>query len=86
MQSSLHSHLVYLQDTLLELTALLTQTHSGDERADIQERIAIVNMAIDHYQRAHALESEIRNPCAGTILSSAIAKRKDAAPASYKRL
>lgn len=86
MQNSLQSHLTDLQDTLVQLTSLLTQPLPGHERADIQERIAIVNMAIDHYRLAHTLESEIRNNGAGTTLPSAVTKRDDAALPSYKRL
>ena len=85
MQNSLQSHLTYLQDTLVQLTSLLAQPLPGHERADIQERIAIVNMAIDHYRRAHAFESEIRNNGAETILPSAVTKCDDSRP-SYKRL
>ena len=86
MQSSIHSHLNYLQDTLSELTSLLAKPMPGNEHADIQERIAIVNMAIDHYQRAHTLKSGIRNTGAGTVLPSAVTRRSHAAPTRYKWL
>ena len=72
MQNSFRSHLSFLQDTLLELNDSLALPLSAAERADLLERIAIVNMAVDHYRRAYQLESEIRGDNSEIALPPAI--------------
>jgi hypothetical protein len=60
MQDTLHNHLLFLHDTLQQLTSQITQIATEAERSEIEARIEFTTQAIDHYRRAYEMERAIR--------------------------
>jgi hypothetical protein len=60
MQTPLHDHLIFLHDSLQQLTAQVTQSDNEVERAEIDGQIEFVRQTIEHYRRAYEMESAFR--------------------------
>jgi len=60
MRHSLHSHIIYLENTIQDLRNRLTRAHLGvEEFEDLQLQLATAESAITHYRQAYALELSV---------------------------
>lgn len=60
MRHSLHSHILYLEDTIQQLKDRLTLLRlSADERAGLELQLAMAERALARYREAYALEISV---------------------------
>lgn len=63
MRHSLHSHIVYLEETIRQLKGRRTSSRlTVDEVQDIELQLAMAEGALAHYRRAFELEIKVANP------------------------
>ncbi len=62
MREPLHDHVVFLEDRLQEFSSLLTsRSQTPAQRAQTEERIRLINEALEHYRRGFEIEYYLRN-------------------------
>lgn len=60
MRHSLHSHIIYLENTIQDLRNRLTRAHLDvEEFEDLQLQLATAESALTHYRQAYLLELSV---------------------------
>ena len=63
MRHSLHSHIIYLENTIQEIRNRLTRAQLDvEEFEDLQLQLATAESALTHYRQAYLLELSVSGP------------------------
>ena len=63
MKNSLHTHIIFLENTIQSLRNRLTRPGLTDEEIeDIELQLSTSESALDHYRKAYALEVTVSGP------------------------
>lgn len=63
MKNSLHTHIIFLENTIQSLRNRLTRPGlTVEEIEDIELQLSTSESALDHYRKAYALETKVSGP------------------------
>lgn len=63
MRHSLHSHIIYLENSIQDVRNRLTQPRLTEEEIeDLRLQLALAESALEHYRQAYTLELSLASP------------------------